>query len=191
MITRDNQEGGGSFFQLWLYCFWKQNAFVYNIRLSKDVVYCIASFTSFKPKNKFIYLTEISHQGFGKFPKSFTYYLRKIRSNKLLNFSQNTLVLSAHVWRRFTKRPKSQTKMLWIDVNLTFLKLWNWAFKGRVKIVCTAKLVYSDHPRGPKFVAVIDRWSLTQVWLYVEKHSRSVAYTSMFVIYLYESWVTF
>ncbi len=27
----------------------------------------------------------------------------------------------------------------------------------------TVKPVYKDHPRDPKFVAVVDRWSLTQV----------------------------
>jgi len=43
----------------------------------------------------------------------------------------------------------------------------------------TVKPVYNNHPRDQNFVAVVDRWSLTQVWLYlyfmllfVEKFSR-------------------
>ncbi len=28
------------------------------------------------------------------------------------------------------------------------------------EFACTVKLVYNDHPRDPKFVAVVDRWSL-------------------------------
>ncbi len=30
---------------------------------------------------------------------------------------------------------------------------------------CTVKLVYNDHPWDPKFVVVVDRWSLLRVYV--------------------------
>jgi hypothetical protein len=36
-------------------------------------------------------------------------------------------------------------------------------------IITTVKPGYNDLPRAPKVVAVVDRWSLAQFWLYLVK----------------------
>ncbi len=35
-------------------------------------------------------------------------------------------------------------------------------FEDIIRITCTVKPVYNDHPWDPKFEAVVDRWSLSR-----------------------------